>query len=60
MKRKCATGLDLEKALADGEVTQQDADEIEQFAEFLRRCAGKSDVQKHVLYREMYPPEESR
>lgn len=41
---KCGTGRDLEKALADGEITQEDYDAVEDFKEFLRDKALLEEV----------------
>jgi hypothetical protein len=45
----------IERMLADGKITQHDADEVEHFAEFLRRSAGKTPKEKTEIYLEFYP-----
>lgn len=48
---KCGTGVDLEKALADGEITQEDYDAVKTFEKFLK--ATPAEKAKMILSGEL-------
>lgn len=56
---KCSTGKDLDKALADGEITQEGYDAVEDFKEYLiARTENKvwcTDCPDHEACSQGYP-----
>lgn len=48
----------VERLLADGSITQQDADEMLHFEDFLENIAGKPKEEQVRIYLEMYPDDQ--
>lgn len=63
---RCGTGLDVDKAEADGTITTGDADEIRRFAAFLREAGplpgrpGHDPVKRRDALSEHYPEDIAR